>query len=60
MQLTISNKGKAIIYLSKARAYFDKRTVELANCKTCDQEIKKSFQEGSLFFTKLIEELMSQ
>lgn len=60
MQVTISNKGLAIVYFTRAKALFDKRTVELADCKTCDQQIKESYQRGSLFYAELIEQLSAE
>lgn len=60
MQVTISNAGKAAIHFSRAKSIFETRFNELANCKTCDEETKRSFQEGSLFFAELLEQIMNQ
>jgi N-acetylglucosamine-6-phosphate deacetylase len=57
MQLSVENPGKALIHFMKARSVMMDRYNSLANCKSCDQQMRDSLKEGAEFFSTLFEQV---
>jgi hypothetical protein len=57
MVVQIENQGKALIHFSQARNLLRNRYNELANCRTCQQQVKDSLLEGIAFYEQLIDQI---
>lgn len=57
MQITLANRGKAIIHFTRARSMFQDKYAKLANCARCDEGLKDSLKEGVAMFETLLVQL---